>query len=320
MQAEVRTQDRTALLLERHISNPILTADDWPYPVNSVFNPGAARLPSGETVLLCRAEDRSGHSHLCVARSHDGVTDWRIDEEPTMLPDPKRFPEDAWGIEDARVVHLEERGQYAVTFTSLCSAGTVLSLAMTEDFITFDRLGAVLPVDNKDAALFPRKIDGRWAMIHRPFSAAGGGHIWMCYSSDLRHWGDHKVILSPTPGYRWDSSKIGLSTPPIETAQGWLLLYHGVKTTACGAIYRVGAALLDLDDPTKCIRRGSDWFLGPHADYERVGDVGNVVFPSGYTLDDDNDRLNIYYGAADTSIGLATAGISEILDWLNRHG
>lgn len=303
-------------LLQRNAENPILTAREWPYPCHSVFNPGAIRLPSGETLLLCRVEDQSGFSHLCAARSPDGVGNWHIDAQPTWLADAENFPEEARGIEDPRIVRLEEIGRYAVTYTAFSAAGPAVSLALTEDFRTYERLGVVLPVDNKDAALFPRKINGLWAMLHRPFFSNAGGHIWLSYSPDLRHWGAHRLILSSRQEPAWDTGKIGLAPPLIETTDGWLLLYHGVKPTAGSAIYRMGAALLDLQNPETCLFRGTDWILGPREDYERTGDVPNVVFPSGCTLD--GDRLNLYYGAADTSIALATGSIRNILAWLKR--
>ena len=150
-------------LLKRHPTNPILTSAHWPYAVNSVFNAGAVRLASGRTLLLCRVEERSSRSHLCAARSDDGVGDWRIDPEPTLLPDPTNHPEETWGIEDPRIVWLEELGKFAVSYTSYSEPGPAVSLALTEDFRRFERIGNILPPENKDAALLPRRIDGRWS-------------------------------------------------------------------------------------------------------------------------------------------------------------
>lgn len=307
-------------IFKRSDRNPILTAAGWPYPVNSVFNAGAVRLERGETLLLVRAEDRRGISHLCAARSQDGVTDWRIDPQPTLMPDPTNHPEEIWGIEDPRITWLPGRGEYAVTYTCYSRGGPGVSLALTPDFRTFHRLGMVLPPDDKNAALFPRRFGGRWAMIHRPSSPDRPSHIWLGFSPDLKHWGDFTLLMKARPGGWWDAGKIGLSTPPIETDAGWLILYHGVRTTAAGSLYRVGAALLDLDEPTKVLLRGDEWVFGPAEPYERVGDVPDVVFPCGCTLGDDGDALHLYYGAADTAIGLATASLSELLDWLKEHG
>jgi predicted GH43/DUF377 family glycosyl hydrolase len=307
-------------LLKRHPGNPILKPDNWPYAVNSVFNPGAVRLKdTGHVLLLVRVEDRRGISHLCCAVSENGVNDWKIDPQPTLRPDRIRRPEELWGIEDPRISWIPELGRYAVVYTSFSEGGPGVSLSLTADFKTFEHYGMVLPPEDKDAALFPRRFGGHWSMIHRPVSTSGGAHIWVSFSPDLRHWGSHKILIPARLGAWWDARKIGLSTPPIETAEGWLLFYHGVRSTASGSLYRVGLALLDLENPVKVIYRASEWIFGPLQQYERVGDVGDVVFPTGYVVGDDGDSLQIYYGAADTSIGLATASIKELLDWLRRN-
>lgn len=304
------------VLFRRYGGNPILSASDWPYPANSVFNPAAVRLKDGTTLLLCRVEDRRGHSHLCAARSENGIDDWRIDPLPTLLSDPKNFPEEVWGIEDPRITYLDELGRYGVVYTAYSRVGPGVALALTEDFRTFERFGMILPPEDKDAALFPHRIGGQWAMIHRPVSAPGA-HMWISYSPDLRHWGSHKLMLEARHGGWWDANKIGLSPPPIETSRGWLVLYHGVKHNAAGHLYRLGAALFDLQCPERCLRRGQEWIMGPQEPYEQRGDVDNVVFPCGYTLGADGDTLHIYYGAADTSIALATGSVKAILEWLD---
>ena len=194
-----------------------------------------------------------------------------------------------------------------------------MSLALTEDFKTFQRLGQVLPPENKDATLLPHKVDGRWAMLHRPVPTTSWPSIWISFSPDLKHWGDHRIVVEARHGPWWDANKIGLSPPLIETEQGWLMLYHGVRQTVSGSIYRVGLALLDGENPRKCMRRSSEWIFYPDLDYERLGDVPNVAFPCGYTLGEDGDALNLYYGAADTSIGLATGSVAGMLDWLEGH-
>ena len=315
----VQHGDPRRRLLRRHPDNPILTAMDWPYFVNTVFNAAAVRLQNGETVLLCRVEGCSGRSHLCVARSQDGISDWKIDSEPTLLPDLENYPEERWGIEDPRAVWVPELQKFVVTYTCYSSAGPGVSLALTEDFHEFERLGTVMPPEDKDAALLPRRIDGRWAMIHRPMPGSGRANIWISFSPDLVHWGEHTVVLRAKRGPWWDAKKIGLSPPLIETEDGWLMMYHGVKATANGSIYRVGLALLDLEDPRKCLLRGDNWIMGPETEYERTGDVGDAVFPCGYTLADDGDTMFLYYGAADTCIAMAEGSVSRMLDWLKNH-
>jgi predicted GH43/DUF377 family glycosyl hydrolase len=305
-------------LFTRHTANPILSRADWPYPVNSVFNAAAVQLPDGETLLLCRVEDRTGLSHLCAARSTNGVDAWRIDQEPTLLPNPREFPEEIWGIEDPRITYVPELEQYAIAYTSFARGGPGVSLALTKDFRSFERLGVIMPPEDKDAALLPRRFNGYWAMIHRPVTTLGA-HMWISYSPDLRHWGSHKIILEARRGGWWDANKIGLCSPPIETAKGWLTIYHGVRQTASGSIYRMGLALFDLADPSVCLQRGDSWMFGPEAPYERVGDVNDVVFPCGQTIAADGDTIHLYYGAADTCIAMATGSIRCLLAWLDAH-
>ena len=307
-------------LFLRHESNPILTASQWPYPANAIFNPAATLLRDGTTLLLCRVEDLRGLSHLTAARSQNGVDGWVIDPAPTMFPDPKIHPEEIWGIEDARITYIPELRQYAVVYTSYSHGGPGVSMAMTTDFLTFDRLGVVMPPEDKDAALLPYRLDGNWAIIHRPVSGMGAAHMWISYSKDLKHWGDHKIMMEARRGAWWDANKIGLSPPPIETPRGWLTIYHGVRHTAAGAIYRLGLALFDLHNPGVCLLRGEPWIFSPEEPYERFGDVGNVVFPTGITLGADGDTINMYYGAADTCVALARGSINRLLSWLDEYG
>jgi beta-1,2-mannobiose phosphorylase / 1,2-beta-oligomannan phosphorylase len=304
-------------LFDRHALNPILTAADWPYPVNSVFNPGATILPDGTTVLLCRVEDRRGLSHLCVARSVNGLDNWQIDSKPTMPADPAHFPEELWGIEDPRITYVPELKRYAVVYTAYTRDGPAVSLALTENFVDFERYGVIMPPEDKDAALLPRRIRGQWALIHRPVSAPRA-HMWISFSENLRHWGSHTLMLEARRGAWWDANKIGLSPPPIETAQGWLVIYHGVRQTAAGAIYRLGLALFDLARPEICLKRGNEWVFGPQTSYEQRGDVDNVVFPCGVTIAPDGDTIRFYYGAADTSVGMATGSLRATLERLEK--
>jgi predicted GH43/DUF377 family glycosyl hydrolase len=172
--------------------------------------------------------------------------------------------------------------------------------------------------DDKDAALLPRRIDGSFALVHRPM-ADSGAHIWVSLSPDLRNWGSHKLVLPARKGAYWDANKVGLSPPLIETSAGWLMLYHGVRQTASGSLYRLGVALLALDQPERCLARGDSWVFGPEEEYERKGDVDNVTFPCGVTVGADRDTIRIYYGAADTCVAVATGSIREVLAWLGEH-
>jgi len=305
-------------LFTRHPGNPILSRKDWPYPINSVFNAAATRLPDGDTLLLCRVEDRRGLSHLCAARSANGINGWRIDDKPTLEPKPDEFPEEIWGIEDPRITCIPELDQYAVAYTSFSRGGPGVSLALTKDFKSFERYGVIMQPEDKDAALLPHRIGGNWAMIHRPVTSLGA-HMWISYSPDLRHWGSHKVMLEARRGGWWDANKIGLCSPPIETEKGWLVIYHGVRQTASGSIYRLGLALFELTRPEVCLQRGDSWMFGPEANYECGGDVSGVVFPCGQTIGADGDTINLYYGAADSCMALATGSIKACLSWLDAN-
>ncbi len=234
------------------------------------------------------------------------------------MADPEHYPDELWGVEDSRITYVPELEQYAVVYTAYAKGGPGVALALTKDFHSFERYGVIMQPEDKDAALLPRRIDGRWALIHRPVGSTGA-HIWISYSSDLHDWGGHKKILEARFGGWWDANKIGLSAPLIETSEGWLAIYHGVKQNGSGVIYRLGLALFDLNEPERCLKRGDEWVFGPEEPYEQHGDVDKVVFPCGYTLASDGDTLRIYYGAADTSIAMATGSVRTMLQWLKNE-
>ena len=319
-ETKLKSHDNTFKeLFQRNPNNPILTAENWAYPANTVFNPGATNF-QGKVLLLARVEDRRGFSHLTKAISEDGISNWQIEDVPTLEPEPDKHPEELWGIEDPRISWLDELGRWGITYTAYSRGGPLVAMALTDDFINFDRLGPVMPPEDKDAALFPRHINGKWVLVHRPIvtSCVPGAHIWLSYSDDLVHWSNSQVLMNARRGGWWDASKIGLCTPPLETAEGWLMLYHGVRRTASGAIYRLGLALLDLDNPRKVLHRSDEWVFGPSEVYERQGDVADVVFSGGWVLDDKTGLLKMYYGGADTCIALATASISDILEYIQK--
>jgi len=281
-------------IFRRYPGNPILKPSLWPYPANAVFNPGATEF-HGETLLLVRVEDLRGFSHLTVAKSKDGKTNWRISPHPTLQPDVN-FQEEPYGLEDPRIVWLSEERKYAITYVSFSLGGPLVSLMMTEDFHTFHRMGPLLPPEDKDASLFPRRFKGRFALIHRPIIRREA-HIWICFSPDLRHWGDHRVVIPRRPGW-WDCHKVGLGAQPIETPEGWLLIYHGIRLAAS---------------------RSEEWVLSPSTQYEQVGDVPGVVFPTGAVLDSGTNELRLYYGAADKVVGLATADLGELTRFVKHY-
>ena len=303
----------TAELFNRHPENPILTAADWPGAVNVVFNPAAVQL-ADETILLVRVEGRTGISHIAVARSADGVSGWQVDPEPLLMPADDSDSE-CWGFEDARVVWVEELGTHVISCTAYGPAGPAVFLATSVEFTSVERLGVVVAPEDKNAALLPERVDGNWILFHRPTSNFGHLHpgISLSRSSDLRSWSAPEVVMAPRTGAWWDALRIGIGPPLLRTDHGWLLVYHGVKETVSGAIYRVGLALLDLEEPTRVLRRTDEWVLAPSTTYERQGDVPNAIFPCGLIHDEPTGELRLYYGAADTCICLATASFDETL-------
>jgi beta-1,4-mannooligosaccharide/beta-1,4-mannosyl-N-acetylglucosamine phosphorylase len=255
--------------------------------------------------------------NLHAGRSVDGI-DWQLDPEAIAFEaadaQVRQLQETFEHAYDPRVTWLEDR--YYVTW---CNGyhGPTIGVGYTHDFEAFHQLeNAFLPF-NRNGVLFPRRIGDRYAMLSRP---SDGGHtafgdIFYSESPDLVHWGRHRHVMAPVR-WTWQATKIGAGPTPIETDEGWLLLYHGVLTSCNGFVYSMGAALLDLDEPWKVIARGSGYLLSPQALYEQVGDVPNVVFPCAALVDHAADRVSIYYGGADTVVCLAHAHLSELLEFV----
>jgi predicted GH43/DUF377 family glycosyl hydrolase len=296
-------------LLHRWERNPIITLHDVPFRCNSVFNGTPVKL-GGEYLMIVRIEGQQGYSFFALARSRDGLH-FEIEDQPCMLP-ATEGPFQLWeenGIEDPRLTLIE--GTHYVMYTSVCRYGHRIALAKTDDFHRYERVALVSGPGNKDGVLFPEKLNGLYARLDRPYGNDIGS-IWISYSPDLINWGRSELVFSPRPRY-WDSYRIGASAPPILTDRGWLEIYHGVKMTSAGPIYRIGTAMLDKDDPAKVVGRCLAPVLSPREGYERVGDVGNVVFACGAIVDDDGE-VKVYYGAADTSICVATGTLDELID------
>jgi predicted GH43/DUF377 family glycosyl hydrolase len=284
--------------LQRFAGNPILAPiaeHDW--ESRTVFNCGVTQI-DGKVVLLYRAQGtESNVSRLGYAESTDGFHFTRRDE-PVFVPEDET---ETWGVEDPRLTPIGD--EHAMLYTAWSPLGIQVAMASTRDFATWRRHGIVIPgPDNKDAALFPEKIGGRWVMFHRIPPA-----IWLAYSDDLIHWGDYRKIMEPRPGH-WDDWKIGAGGPPLMTEHGWLCIYHGVSPDR---VYRLGVALLDLDDPSKVLSRPAPAILEPEEPWELTGDVPNVVFTCG-TAELDG-RYFVYYGGADKVIAVATADREELL-------
>ena len=306
-------------MFTRHPANPLLTPTRWPYPINAVLNAGAAEV-EGNTVLLCRVEDRRGISHLAVARSRDGISNWVVDDDPLLAPTPGVTHEE-WGLEDPRLTWVPELDRWVIAYTSFGPGGPSISLATTTDFRAVERLGMVRAPEDKNGALLPRRVGGRHILLHRPVTAlTARSDIWLSRSDDLHNWSAPEPVLAARPGGWWDSARVGVGAPPLETEAGWLLVYHGVRQTVAGALYRVGLALLDLEDPTRVTHRCGEWVLGPTESYELIGDVPGVVFPCGLIHDPETDELRLYYGAADTCVAVATATLSDVVEFVSECG
>ncbi len=299
-------------VIQRWEGNPLITIDDIPFPCNTVFNAACAKY-NGQYILLLRVEDLTGRSVFALARSNDGYK-FELEPDPVMTPCKGKGCFDEYerkGIEDPRITKIDDT--YYIMYTAVSPYGPLLALAKTMDFKNFERIALISEPENKDGALFPEKINGKYARFDRPV-AGGVGNIWLSYSDDLITWGHSRCVMTVRDDH-WDSWRIGASSQPIKIEDGWLLIYHGVKAASSGPIYRLGAAVLAYDDPSKVFCRSAIPILSPREYYERVGDVNNVVFSCGAILEDDGQELKVYYGASDTSICLGTAKVDDLMQF-----
>jgi len=250
-------------------------------------------------------------SHLRVARSPDGIH-FKVEGAPALLPASQY---ESFGLEDPRITLLD--GSYWINYTAVSSHGIATALASTRDFKTFERHGIIFPPPNRDVTIFPDKIDGRYAALHRPMPEELGQHsIWAASSSDLISWGNHRIVATARDG-SWDDVKVGGGAVPFRVRAGiqdaWLEVYHGV--TGSPPKYALGALLLDLHDPSRVLARSREPILKPEASYEREGFFGNVVFTCGLLAE--GDLVRIYYGAADGVVAVADLSLAEILAGLS---
>lgn len=250
----------------------------------------------------------SSLSHLRLARSTDGYH-FDIEKQPAIFPTE---PYEEYGIEDPRMTNLD--GTVYINYTAVSRYGISVALASTTDFITYRKHGVILPPENKNVVIFPEKINGQYVMLHRPSTTGlGNQQIWLAYSDDMYHWGNHQPLMGKRPGM-WDSIRLGAGAVPIKTEQGWLEIYHGVNPDQG---YCLGAVLLDLNDPSHILARSNLPFLIPETEYERMGFYGNVVFTCGAVVTGTGDVVRIYYGAADQYTCRADIELEDILDSLH---
>ena len=302
--------------LWRYSRNPVIPRDLLP-DSNSIFNSAVVPFKDGFAGVF-RCDDTNRRMALHAGFSKDGLH-WDI--KPEVLRFTGADPEVAEWVYgyDPRVTLLD--GKYWVSW---CNGyhGPTIGLAWTNDFETFHQVeNAFLPY-NRNGVLFPRKIGGRYAMLSRPSDTGhtAFGDIFYSESPDMEFWGHHRHVMAPAPFElsAWQCMKIGAGPIPIETSEGWLLLYHGVLRSCNGYVYSFGSALLDLDRPWKVLARSGPYLLSPQTPYECMGDVPNVAFPCAALTDAATGRMAVYYGCADTVTGLAFGYIPEIIDWTKR--
>ncbi len=293
-------------VIHRYEANPLISIDDLPFRASDIWNAGVARFRE-EYLLLLTVETLRGLLSIYLARSEDGC---HFDIQPHPLMEASRegpFAQyESFGVRDPRVTEVD--GTYYIMYVADSEHGHRVGLAQTKDFESVDRIGLVTEPDTKNGVLFPEKIGGRYAMLERPFD---GGSIWVSYSDDLTYWGSSHVVMTPRGGF-WDSTRVGAASPPIAIEPGWLLLYYGEKITSAGPLVRLGAAIVDRDDPSQVLGRSNIPILSPRENYERIGDVANVIFCCGALLDS-KEQLHIYYGASNSCICLGTGALEDIV-------
>lgn len=302
--------------LWRWSGNPVIRRDALP-DSNSIFNSAIVPFKDGFAGVF-RVDDKNRRMTLHAGFSPDGIH-WQLNPETIRFEgaDPE-VAEWVYGY-DPRVTLID--GRYYITW---CNGyhGPTIGIGWTDDFVTFHQgENAFLPY-NRNGVLFPRKINGRYMMLSRPSDTGhtAFGDIFLSQSPDLNFWGCHRHVMSPAPFEEsaWQCMKIGAGPVPIETSEGWLLLYHGVLRSCNGYVYAFGSALLDLDEPWKVIARSGQYLISPREIYELTGDVPNVTFPCSALHDPETGRIAVYYGCADTVTGLAFGYIPEIIEFTKR--
>jgi len=305
----------------------IVNAPIWRYDENPIIdrNPleGVARIFNSAVmpyedrfVGVFRAEQTDGVSHIYLGWSDDGIS-WEYEPEKIKFVDEKGNDFMPIYAYDPRLVKIED-----TYYTMWCQDfyGASIGMAKTTDFKTFTRLDNPFLPFNRNAVLFPRKVNGNYLMLSRPSDSGHTpfGDVFLSESKDLEYWGKHKHVMSTT-GNWWEALKIGGGAAPIETTEGWLMFYHGVVNTCNGYVYSIGGAILDIDNPSIVKYRCKNFLLTPQEWYEERGFVPNVVFPCATIHDSATGRIAVYYGAADSYVGLAFTRVEEIVDYIKKH-
>jgi len=300
----------------RFSKNPIIKRNQLPES-NSIFN--SAVVPfEGKFAGVFRCDDTARRMNIHAGTSDDGIS-WKIDSLPVRFKGKIADELISEYKYDPRVTWIEDR--YYITW---CNGyyGASIGAGWTKDFKEFHQIESPLMPYNRNGVLFPRKIRGNFALLSRPSDSGHTpfGDIFYSCSPDMTYWGCHRHVMGTLGADSlWQSTKVGAGPVPIETTRGWLLFYHGVLNSCNGFVYSMGAALLDLDEPWKVIMRSGNYLLSPQAEYECVGDVPNVFFPGAALADSRTGRIAIYYGGADTVVGLAFTRVDILFDWLEEH-
>jgi predicted GH43/DUF377 family glycosyl hydrolase len=302
-------------IVRRYAHNPILTKRQIPYPVETVHNAAVVKH-EGEYIMLFRSHLRTGRSIIGLARSRDGFQ-FTAESRPFLTPAREGpFADyEEFGVEDPRVTRLDD--EYFITYSAYSRCGVRIALAKTKDFASVERVSMITQADHRNVVLFPEKFGGLYARLDRPHSEIAPWSIWISYSPDLCFWGRSELLIKPET-YHWDEMKIGPGAPPFRTEWGWLSIYHGVFRTMDGAVYRLGVALHDLQNPAKIIGVSDSWILQPEEPYETIGYVHNVVFTCGAVPEPDGS-VKIYWGGADTVMCVGEATVSDLVELCMRH-
>lgn len=298
----------------RYSENPIIRRNPLPN-VARIFN--SAVMPyEGKYIGVFRGEQRDGMPHIYLGRSDDAIN-WEFEPEKIPFTDENGSSFMPIYAYDPRLVKVEDT--YYIMWCQ-DAYGPTIGIAETTDFKTFRRIENPFLPYNRNAVLFPRKINNRFVMLSRPCDNGhtAFGDIFLTESPDMEFWGHHRHVMGKSENW-WENLKIGGGAAPIETTEGWLLFYHGVVNTCNGYVYSIGAAILDINEPSKVLHRCSNYILSPEEWYEERGFVPNVCFPCAALTDADTGRIAIYYGCADSYVGVAFTTVQEIWDYILKY-
>ena len=306
--------DRHDAPVWRYTGNPVIARNPAP-GVARIFNSAVCPWEDGFIAVL-RGEQVNGVPHIYLGHSADGIH-WDVEPEKIPFVNEQGEPFMPRYAYDPRLVKVED-----TYYMMWCQDfyGASIGMAKTKDFKTFTRIENPYIPFNRNAVLFPRRVNGLYQLLSRPSDSGHTpfGDIWLSQSPDMTFWGKHRHVMSKGDKW-WESVKIGAGAAPIETSEGWLLLYHGVSSTCNGLIYSIGGAILDIDEPSRVLYRCENFLLTPEEEYEERGFVPGVCFPCATLQDTDTGRITIYYGAADTVVGLAFTQIDELVDYIKAH-